>query len=57
LTPLLPEILAQIMDMPKDRVAVRRPDAIEDIRDITVEFCTPDAVTPLGILKIAGAET
>lgn len=57
LTPLLPEILAQIMDMPKDRVAVRRPDAIEDIRDITAEFCTPDAVTPLGILKIAGAET
>ena len=57
LTPLLPEILAQIMDMPKDRVAVRRPDAIEDLEDITAEFCTPDAVTPLGILKIAGAET
>lgn len=57
LTPLLPEILAQIMDMPKDRVAVRRPDAIEDIQNITAEFCTPDAVTPLGILKIAGAET
>ena len=57
LTPLLPEILAQIMDMPKDRVAVRRPDAIEDLQDIAAEFCTPDAVTPLGILKIAGAET
>ncbi len=57
LTPLLPEILAQIMDMPKDRVAVRRPDSIEDIQGITAGFCTPDAVTPLGILKIAGAET
>lgn len=57
LTPMLPEILAQIMDMPKDRVAVRRPDAIEDLQDIAAEFCTPDAVTPLGILKIAGAET
>ncbi|HWR30523.1 MAG TPA: cell division FtsA domain-containing protein [Negativicutes bacterium] len=57
LTPLLPEILAQIMDMPKDRVAVRRPDAIEDIQGVTADLCTPDAVTPLGILKIAGAET
>ena len=57
LTPLLPEILAQIMEMPKDRVAVRRPDAIEDVYGVTADFCTPDAVTPLGILKIAGAET
>ena len=57
LTPLLPEILAQIMDMPKDRVAVRRPDAIEDVQGIPADFNTPDAVTPLGILKIAGAET
>lgn len=57
LTPLLPEILAQVMDMPRERVAVRRPDTIEDIVGITSEFCTPDAVTPLGILKIAGAET
>lgn len=57
LTPPLPEILAQIMEMPKDRVAVRRPDAIEDVYGVTADFCTPDAVTPLGILKIAGAET
>ncbi len=57
LTPLLPDILAQIMDMPKDRVAVRRPDAIEDVQGVSADFCTPDAVTPLGILKIAGAET
>ena len=57
LTPLLPEILAQVMEMPRERVAVRRPDAIEDIQGVSAEFCTPDAVTPLGILKIAGAET
>ena len=57
LTPLLPEILAQIMDMPKDRVAVRRPDTIEDVQGVSADFCTPDAVTPLGILKLAGAET
>lgn len=56
LTPLLPEILAKVMNMPKDRVAVRRPDAIEDIQDVPASFCTPDAVTPLGILKIAGSE-
>jgi cell division protein FtsA len=57
LTPLLPEILAQIMDMPKERVAVRRPDAIENVQGVTADFCTPDAVTPLGILKIAGSES
>ena len=57
MTPLLPEILAQIMDMPKDRVAVRRPDTIEDVQGVSADFCTPDAVTPLGILKLAGAET
>ena len=56
LTPLLPEILAGVMNLPKERVAVRRPDAIEDVQDIPAAFCTPDAVTPLGILKIAGAE-
>ena len=43
------------MDMPKERVAVRRPDAIENVQGVTADFCTPDAVTPLGILKIAGS--
>lgn len=57
LTPMLPEILAQIMDMPKDRVAVRKPDSLEDICGVPTDFCTPDAVTPLGILKLAGAES
>ena len=55
-TPLLPEILADIMGMPRERVAVRRPDSIEDIVNIPSDFCTPDAVTPLGILKLAGAQ-
>ena len=57
LTPLLPEILAQVMDMPRDRVAVRRPDSLEDVQGIAADFCTPDAVTPLGILKVAGTES
>ena len=56
LTPLLPEALADVMNLPRERVAVRRPDAIEDILDIPPDFCTPDAVTPLGIVKIAGSE-
>ena len=56
LTPLLPEALAEVLNLPRERVAVRRPDAIEDVSDIPVDFCTPDAVTPLGILKVAGAE-
>lgn len=56
LTPRLPEILAQILGLPADRVAVRRPDTVEDIVGVDASFCAPDAVTPLGILKIAGAE-
>ena len=54
---MLPEILAQIMDMPKERVAVRKPDSLEDVIGVPADFCTPDAVTPLGILKLAGAES
>ncbi|HWR41648.1 cell division protein FtsA [Sporomusa sp.] len=54
LTPLLPEALAQALDIPPARVAIRRPDSIEGITDIPDKLCTPDAVTPLGILKLAG---
>ncbi|MDF2874488.1 MAG: ftsA 4 [Sporomusa sp.] len=54
LTPLLPEALAQALDIPQARVAIRRPDSMEGFIDIPAELCTPDAVTPLGILKLAG---
>ncbi|MCX7780379.1 MAG: rod shape-determining protein [Negativicutes bacterium] len=57
LTPLLPELLAQTLDLPPSRVAVRRPDTIEGITGIPASLSAPDAVTPLGILKLAGSSS
>ncbi|HWR41334.1 MAG TPA: cell division protein FtsA [Patescibacteria group bacterium] len=57
LTPSLPEALSQALDIPAARVAVRCPDSIEGISNIPKELCTPDTVTPLGILKLAGGRT
>lgn len=57
LTPLLPEALAKALAMPASRVAIRRPDSIEGITGIPASLCTPDSVTPLGILKLAGGRT
>jgi cell division protein FtsA len=57
LTPMISEALAQSLDMPAPRVAVRRPDTIEGISQIPLDLCTPDAVTPLGILKLSASRT
>lgn len=57
LTPMLPEALAQALDIPAGRVGIRRPDAIEGIHNIPTALCTPDLVTPLGILNLAGGRT
>jgi cell division protein FtsA len=57
LTPLLAEALSQALDIPSARVAIRCPDTIEGIADIPTSLCTPDAVTPLGILKLSGSRT
>jgi cell division protein FtsA len=57
LTPMISEALAQSLDMPAPRVAVRRPDTIEGISQIPPDLCTPDAVTPLGILKLSASRT
>lgn len=57
LTPYLPKLVAEALDMPEGRVAVRRPDTIEGIDLIPDELHSPDAVTPLGILKIASINT
>ena len=54
LTPLLPDALAQALDIPSQRVGIRRPDAIDGLLNIPAALCTPDLVTPLGILKLAG---
>lgn len=57
LTPLLPEALAEALDIPAARVAIRCPDSIEGITNIPAKLCTPDTVTPLGILKLASGHT
>ena len=57
LTPMLPELLAQALDIPAPRVAVRHPDTREGIMNIPADLSTPDAVTPLGILKLSASPT
>lgn len=53
LTPQLPQALAQALNMPPARVAIRRPDMVQEIMDIPEALHAPDAITPLGILKLA----
>ena len=57
LTPNLPKHVAASMNMPEMRVGVRKPDIIDGISNIPPELFRPDAVTPLGILKIATINT
>ncbi|SDP25556.1 cell division FtsA domain-containing protein [Selenomonas ruminantium] len=57
LTPGLSHFVADALGMPENRVAVRKPDAVNGIVDIPEELHYPDAVTPLGILKIASLNT
>lgn len=56
LTPLLPVELAAALAIDKNRVAIRRPEAIEGIPVIPEELQVPDAVTPLGILKLSSCQ-
>ena len=55
LTPKLHEYVAKALNMPDNRVAVRNPDIVAGITSIPKELRLPDAVTPLGILKIASS--
>ncbi len=57
LTPLLPEAIAQALDIPGPRVAVRCPENVDGIHSIPPELCSPDAVTPLGILKLSAGHS
>lgn len=57
LTPNLSKYVAEILDLPAGRAAVRHPEKIDGILDIPEELQMPDAVTPLGILKIASINT
>ncbi|MBR6014063.1 MAG: rod shape-determining protein [Selenomonadaceae bacterium] len=57
LTPHLQKYVADALNIPEMRVGVRRPDVVDGISSIPKELCLPDAVTPLGILKIASTNT
>ena len=57
LTPRLNKFVAKALNMPDNRVAVRNPDIVAGITSIPKELRLPDAVTPLGILKIASIDT
>ncbi|MBP2645245.1 MAG: ftsA 1 [Firmicutes bacterium] len=57
LTPGLPEAVANALNIPSTRVAIRQPDAVSGLEEIPPELCAPDGVTPLGILKLASSQS
>ncbi|GAX91067.1 cell division FtsA domain-containing protein [Effusibacillus lacus] len=52
-TPLLPERLADILGLPKERVVIRGADAIGKLQAQHEQLSGPDAVTPIGIALAA----
>lgn len=57
MTPRLQKLVADILKMPLNRVAVSRPNNIDGIVDLPDSLKSSDSVTPLGILKIASSNT
>ena len=57
LTPMLRDYVAEALELPENRVAVRQPQDVSGLADIPEILHSPDAVTPLGILKIASLNT
>ena len=57
MTPKLAEYVSDALKIPAQRVRVRNPENVDGITGIPKELCKPDAVTPLGILKIASSNT
>ena len=57
LSPNLNKLVAEALNLPLDRVAVRKPDNVEGIKNIPPVLRSPDAATPLGILKIASTDS
>lgn len=53
LSPRLAQLVTEELKLPAGRVAVRRPELVDGIENIPDVLHSPDAVTPLGILKIA----
>ena len=57
LSPNLNKFVAEALNIPLEFVAVRKPDKVEGIKNIPPALQSPDAATPLGILKVASTDT
>lgn len=57
LTPELTQELAKALEIPVERIGVREPEAGRHFTEIPKELMTPEAITPLGILKLADSES
>lgn len=57
LSPNLNKHVAEALNMPLDLVAVRKLENVEGIKNIPPALQSPDAATPLGILKVASTDT
>lgn len=55
LTPGLSARIAAILNLPSERVAIRTPAGVPGLGELPPALRGPDAVTPLGILKLAAA--
>lgn len=49
LTPKLPELIAEKLQLPKNRVAIRKIDAIENVTIHDEQLKGPEFITPIGI--------
>lgn len=57
LSPNLNKLIAEALNLPVERVAVRKPENVAGIKNIPAALQSPDAATPLGILKVASTDT
>ena len=57
LSPNLNKLTAAALNLPLEYVAIRKPNNVEGIKNIPPELQSPDAATPLGILKVASSDT
>lgn len=55
LTPGLPALVAETLGLPAERVAIRTPTGVPGLHNLPSDLRGPDAITPLGILKLAAA--
>ena len=56
LSPNLNKFVAEALNMPLEFVAIRKPDKVQGIKNIPNALQSPDAATPLGILKVASID-